>query len=84
MIKAIIVGVIAFVFGTFAFAQIIGSLQSISVSGFGATLLTIIIWGGLTAGSYFLMQSVVPDCAKAYYIGLGISLVIILFQGKIE
>lgn len=84
MIKAIIVGVVAFAFGTFAFAQIIGSLQNISARGIGPTLLTLIIWGGLTVGSYFLMQRVVPDCAKAYYIGLGISLVIILFQGKIE
>lgn len=84
MVLSIIVGFVAFLIGVWGWAQIIGSFQNVSVRGIGMTLFTVILWSLIIIGSWFLMKKIAPDYDVAYYIGLGISLVIILFQGKIE
>ncbi|HHX23739.1 MAG TPA: hypothetical protein GX723_06980 [Thermoanaerobacterales bacterium] len=76
----IVVAVVAFVVGIFGFAQIIGSLRTKQKN----FLLPIIIWLAILVGEFFLARLIVSDYMNAFYIGTGISLIIILLQKKIE
>ena len=76
----IVVAVVAFVVGIFGFAQIIGSLRTKQKN----FLLPIIIWLAILVGEFFLARLIVINYMNAFYIGTGISLIIILLQKKIE
>ena len=80
MIIFFIVTFVSLIFGTFAFAQIIGSLRTRQKF----FLVTIIVWVVLLFGEYYLAKLVVSDYMSAFYIGTGISFLIMLFQRKIE
>ena len=80
----IVVLAVSFFVGVFGFSQIIGSLQNIRVRGIGLSLFTIILWGGILASTFLLMKRFFPDNALAYYIGMGVSFVSVLTQGKIQ
>lgn len=74
----------SFFVGVFGFSQIIGSLQNVKTRGLGLTLFTTILWAAILVGSFFLMKRFIPNQATAYYIGMGISLIAVLAQGKIR
>lgn len=80
----IVTGVVAYLLGAFGWAQIIGSLQNVKTRGAGLTLFTVIFWAAILVGSYFLMRAVVPGEKIAYFLGLAISLVLVLRSGKIQ
>jgi hypothetical protein len=80
----IVTGVVAYLLGAFGWAQIIGSLQNVKTRGAGMTLFTVIFWAAILVGSYFLMKAVVPGEKIAYFLGLAISLVLVLRSGKIQ
>ena len=80
----IVTGVVAYLLGAFGWAQIIGSLQNVKTRGAGMTLFTVIFWAAILVGSYFLMRAVVPGEKIAYFLGLAISLVLVLRSGKIQ
>lgn len=71
---------LSFVVGVFGFCQIIGSIQTRQ----RAFLLTILIWGAILVGGYFLVRRFLPDQMIALYVGYGISLFKALTSGKIE
>ena len=80
----IIVLIASFAVGVFSFSQIIGSLQNISTRGAGLSVFTIVLWGAILAGSFFLMKNLVPGQSAAYYIGMAVSLISVLSSGKIQ
>lgn len=80
----IVTGVVAYLLGAFGWAQIIGSLQNVKTRGAGMTLFTVIFWAAILVGSYFLMRAVVHGEKIAYFLGLAISLVLVLRSGKIQ
>lgn len=71
---------LSFVVGVFGFCQIIGSIQTRQ----RAFLLTIVIWGAILVGGYFIVLRFLPDQMIALYVGYGISLVKSLTAGKIQ
>lgn len=77
-----IVGIVSWIVAVIGFAQIIGSLQNLRSNS--KLWFTLIIWIALIAGSYFLMKAIVPEYKIAYFIGMGIGLLQILFSGKIQ
>ncbi len=84
IILFIVVLIVTYVVGVFGFSQIVGSLQNFSSRGAGLSLLTIVLWGAILVGSFFLMKNLVPDQSVAYYIGMVASLVSVLSSGKIQ
>jgi hypothetical protein len=76
----ILVAVVAFVVGIFGFAQIIGSLRTRQKR----FMLPILLWLVILVGEFFLARLIVLDYMKAFYIGTGISFIIMLLQKKIE
>ena len=75
---------IAYYAGVFGWAQIIGSFQHIHERSAGETFATILIWlillGGLTALVYFVLSKFFIACL----VGLSVSLLQMLFIGRIE
>ena len=80
----IVIAAVAWFIGIVGWAQIIGSIQHASERGRNATMSTIIVWvvifGVLTAAVYFFLRKYFI----AYLIGLGISMIRILFAGRVE
>ncbi len=74
----------SFFVGVFGFSQIIGSLQNVKTRGIGLSLFTITLWAAILVGTFFLMKKFIPDEAIAYYIGMGVSFVVVLAQGRIQ
>lgn len=79
----IIVLVVSWGIGVFAWAQIIGSVQNFSHRP-AMRILTIIIWGGILAGSYFLVKAIAGDKETAWIIGMAVSFICVLSAGKIK
>ena len=79
----ILVLALSWVIGAFAWAQIIGSIQNFH-HRFPMRILTILIWGGIITGSFFLMKAIVPDKQLAWIIGMAVSFIMVLFSGKIQ
>ena len=71
---------LSFVVGVFGFCQIIGSIQTRQ----RAFLLTIVIWGAILVGGYFIVRRFLPNQMIALYVGYGISLLKSLTAGKIQ
>ncbi len=84
MLKIIFIAVVCWVIGVFGFAQIIGSLQNIKQRGFGASIITILIWTIILGGAYCAVNKYFNSSVMGLYIGYGISLIQILFSGKIS
>ena len=80
----VVVLAVSFIIGTFGFSQIIGSLQNVGVRGIGVTLFTIILWGAVIVGSFFLMKHIQPDKTLPFLIGMGASFIAVLSQGRIS
>lgn len=80
----IVIAAVAWFIGIVGWAQIIGSIQHASERGRKATMSTIIVWvvifGVLTAAVYFFLRKYFI----AYLIGLGISMIRILFAGRVS
>ena len=76
----IVVAIVSYIVGIFSFAQIIGSLRARQKN----YLFTQILWLAILVGEFFLARLVVLDYMNAFYIGTGISFVMILMQKKIE
>lgn len=76
----LVVAVVSFFIGIFGFAQIIGSLRTRQKR----FIFPIILWIAILVGEFFLARLIVLDYINAFYIGTGISFLIILLQKKIE
>ncbi len=66
----------SFAIGVFGFAQIIGSIRTRQKH----FVFPILIWLAILVGEYFLAKGIAEDYMAAFYIGSGISLLIILRQ----
>jgi hypothetical protein len=80
IILFIVVAFISFIIGIIGFAQIIGSLRKRQKN----FMLPLLIWLAILVGEFFLARLIILDSMNAFYIGTGISFVIILLQKKIE
>lgn len=76
----IVVGFVSWFIGLFAFAQIVGSLRTRQKK----FIITIMLWLVVLAVEFLLVKIIVPDYIKVFYIGSGISFLVIVFQKKIE
>ena len=80
VILFILVAFVSFIIGIFGFAQIIGSLRTRQKN----FLFTTIVWLAVLVGEFFLAKLIVLDYINAFYIGTGISFIMILMQKNIE
>ena len=69
--------------GVFGWAQIIGSIQNLSTRG-GKMLFTLFLWVGIIGVTLFLVLKFLPAKIWAWIIGMAISLIQVLLQGKIQ
>ena len=83
-ILIVVVAIASYFIGVFGFAQIIGSLQNLQARGIAATLLTLLIWGAILIGSWFVARWLISGAMLAYYIPMGISFLQILKSGKVQ
>lgn len=79
----ILVAVGAWIFGVFGWAQIIGALQNLSTRG-PKMLITLLIWLVIIGTTLFLILKFLPAKIWAWVIGMVVSLVLVLLQGKVE
>ncbi|SFU96344.1 hypothetical protein [Butyrivibrio sp. M55] len=68
--------------GVVGWAQIIGSIQNIRVRP--NLIITIIIWGIIIAGSFFIVRFFFESKMLAWAIAMVVSFVQVFKQGKIE
>lgn len=79
-----IVAYLSFLVGTFSFAQIVGSLQNVKTRGIGLTLFTIALWALILFVVWTIVMNFLPSYKIPFYGATGISLLVILFSGKIK
>ena len=79
----ILVAIGAWLIGVFGWAQIIGSLQNLKIR-VARMLLPLLLWLGIIVGTFFLVFKLLPTKIWAWVIGMGISLIQVLLQGKIK
>lgn len=80
----IVIMIITWFVGVFGWAQIVGSLQNVKQRGIAMTLFTISIWCLIMGGTAYVCLHFFAAHKIALCIGYGVSLVIILFSGKIQ
>ncbi len=75
---------VSWLVGVFGFSQIIGSLQNLKVRHPGMSAFTIIIWVVILAAVCFVVHRFFVGYRILYYIGTGISFLLVLSAGKIQ
>lgn len=73
-----IIGYVAYMFGAFAFCQIVGGIRA------RAHLFAIVLWSVLTIALWSLVYLYLNKYLSAFNIGLLISLIVVLLTPKIE
>ncbi len=84
LVLFIVILVASWFIGLYGWAQIIGSIQNAKSRGTQMTLLTILIWGAIIIGSFFLVWHFSSNNVIAWVIGIVFALVQTLRAGKIE
>ena len=74
--------IIAFFIGIFAFSQIIGSIQNLKTMGAHA-IFVIILWIVIVIAAEYFGTKLLSSMT-GFHIGLIVSFVAVLFQGKIQ
>lgn len=84
MIQNVIIFIISYLIGAFAFSQIIGSLQNIKLRGAKMTAITLLIWVIILIITSFVIYTKFNSSLIAYVVAMIISLLLVLSSGKIE
>lgn len=69
--------------GVFGWAQIIGGIQNLKTRG-KMMMFTIVLWAVILVGASLLVNTFLHSYIVVWIIGVAISLVMVLRQGKIE
>jgi uncharacterized membrane protein YidH (DUF202 family) len=76
------IGLASFFLGIWGWAQVIGSIQNIRKRP--SLIISLLLWLAILFGGYLVVAKLLAGYLTALYVGYGISLVVILFQGKIR
>lgn len=76
----IVVAFVSFFVCMFGFMQIVGSLRTINIRGFGTTFITIFIWVCIILGLGWLVYSFLYAQRWAYSIAAGIAFVMSIYS----
>ena len=78
----IIVGIVSFIVGVFGFSQIIGVIRTRHYRVMGTIIFTIVLWTTILGFSFFAVHEWFYDYRIAFYIAMGISLLMSWNTGK--
>lgn len=78
----IVVGFLSFIIGVFGFAQITGSIRCAKIRGPVMAAITLLIWGAVLLGVFFVVRHFFEDYSLALYIAYIISFILTLGTGK--
>lgn len=78
----IIVGIVSFIVGVFGFCQIIGVIRTRHYRVMGTIIFTIVLWTAILGFSFIAVHEWFYDYRIAFYIAMGISLLMSWNTGK--
>ena len=84
MLLTLLVFAASWFIGIWAFAQIIGTLQNLRAFGPIRSVGLLVLWVGILCLFYWLVSRFIPRGINGLYFGFIISLVMILFSGRIK
>lgn len=83
IVISIAVFVVSWIIGVIGWAQIIGGLQNLKSRGI-PMIITIVLWGAIIFISFLCVKHFLSTRILIWAIAMAISLIQVLFQGKIQ